>query len=1457
MKLPSDYNKGDKVIVIGQDELQQLLSFYGTGEELSDQDIQDVAGTIATILWVPGYDDIDAWDGWIPVKTNKLKVLNLPFAALLEIPVTGIVEEPDDEEEVKIVRDKESEGNLVMQLAAETIQSTYRRYRACKPAMKLRRVSSEEKLVMSLAADTIKQSFRSKRKNREGRPPRVPTTADQTSISNSPYSTPPRTSRSDYRSSQDSQVSPARSIDTADCAVDKSYTQMLQTPPTSPPRPDIYPPFSSLYLHVSDIRGTNMKAIKWTGRNDPYVVLSIGQWRHETEVMWSADDEVTWKNVNAIGLYRPKQGSDDNDCGNMLRIEVYDANLVRDNQLIGLATYSLQGVVINTDMVISVDIHDSGNKQIYRGHLDLTVVIKESSLVDAVTVVNSHNLKKEEGRRNVAAGVTYDGSRITNSDQLQNNNLKDELTTKSNLNVEKSGEIQSTTQKSVQLPRNDNKRHTAESESESYRGKHFDSRVPISTSSNASCHENPATQAHTYKPTSRRVERSNRGVDARTKSKAISRQNESGNTSKRENRTYDRSQTAQVGTSSQRENDRSDKKSPTILQTSLSEVEPKLNKTKNSKPKKTSKRRNVEEWNGLDFRDIDISPDIHKRVVDKAFEIALLEESASIYLRKLEVLLVLDALDVAVNPHARNTPTSGSSGVLLSLQSPALFAASLTQYARDNDLVNCNVLKISPKQFCLTKDQSITAMKQLIGLVQGTWKKSRNLVLDAAENSIESGGSRPALWISNWVSDLATILQFPNGRFDSFTGKDFMLMSDSEIASRLQPSILRARCRVYRCMLCHLDVWWDRGMRPRDILSKHNSLCKTVDTMYQSGSKVNKDHRYADGDYVKLASSDRLLQAYMPICRAYSWSVPIEDMTTLCDIIGSTQCVVNLRKPVGANTKDMVGTQWVRFTDDTPSLNSKGCAVADLLQIYDGRIDVVCGRCVCVPLTCVQPCPSQGKGASTPTLLTDIPIECIVDGMEVQIQSLDTLCRAYERFDWWDRPSSSTLSSIAGKRGRVVSCASANETRRVGVSVTGPNSTKIVDAVPLEALEYVSKKESDRPGSSAKRKHQEGLRAKSLGVNSSELAEIESTKSKNKIVSRNSVELPHLKSGGRSNKSTSNGKSTSKISNYGGSNVVSSQESSIPRRRSYKSWMKPPATLSLDMEITSDTGDNQSDGTPIQSNPVRDMWSMGMDIGGGDESAPPDPDERISENETPTDIPNPEVEVRSNNIDDSDTVASYSWMQRSPQTDKCNDSKVSEVRKPRTYHTSSPPKLSTTKLEFDSSSLGTPISRSQNEKNLADLTANMKRSKARTEELHKYVSKKNQAKDSINQDDDSISLGVSGVGFSNMNSGHESGEVRAQRPESARADRRVSAHRSDRTRPSSACNSRATRGSRPKRPWSQEENVTTKNDSNYDEHLWRELKRTEKEAKFKEAALLRQLKKMGVYEEYKDMPHEL
>lgn len=128
MKLPGQYKRGDKVAIASVGDLEELLEIYGR-EDVTYADSAAIGGRMGTILWAPSSSEIDDWDGRVPIRFDTGRVYNLPFACVVEIPEGfSFVEEP--KEEVQVIRDKASEGNLVMQMAAETIQTTYRSYYA-------------------------------------------------------------------------------------------------------------------------------------------------------------------------------------------------------------------------------------------------------------------------------------------------------------------------------------------------------------------------------------------------------------------------------------------------------------------------------------------------------------------------------------------------------------------------------------------------------------------------------------------------------------------------------------------------------------------------------------------------------------------------------------------------------------------------------------------------------------------------------------------------------------------------------------------------------------------------------------------------------------------------------------------------------------------------------------------------------------------------------------------------------------------------------------------------------------------------------------------------------------------------------------------------------------------------------------------------------------------------------
>jgi hypothetical protein len=128
-KRPSDYEVGDHVGIVNKEELEELCNLYLSSSTLSSKQLDEFANHHVQIHWLPNqYELRTSWDGCIQIITKKKKIFKVPFAAIIDLS-DGIVEEPEDEEmepERIIVRDSDSENNLVQQLAAETIQSTFR-----------------------------------------------------------------------------------------------------------------------------------------------------------------------------------------------------------------------------------------------------------------------------------------------------------------------------------------------------------------------------------------------------------------------------------------------------------------------------------------------------------------------------------------------------------------------------------------------------------------------------------------------------------------------------------------------------------------------------------------------------------------------------------------------------------------------------------------------------------------------------------------------------------------------------------------------------------------------------------------------------------------------------------------------------------------------------------------------------------------------------------------------------------------------------------------------------------------------------------------------------------------------------------------------------------------------------------------------------------------------------------
>ena len=142
-----------------------------------------------------------------------------------------------------------------------------------------------------------------------------------------------------------------------------------------------------LYMQVSQIKSKNLKSIKWNGNNDPYVVISIGSWSDETDVVWSASEAFTWPHMNIVGACQTKEDA-------TILFTLYNANLIRDDQVIGVGSVPLESFPRDTSEEVEVDIMEQGGKQRFRG----TIMVQLTVTRDAMSTTshcNSHHAGKD------------------------------------------------------------------------------------------------------------------------------------------------------------------------------------------------------------------------------------------------------------------------------------------------------------------------------------------------------------------------------------------------------------------------------------------------------------------------------------------------------------------------------------------------------------------------------------------------------------------------------------------------------------------------------------------------------------------------------------------------------------------------------------------------------------------------------------------------------------------------------------------------------------------------------------------------------------------------------------------------------------------------------------------------------------------------------------------------------
>jgi len=174
MRSINDYKLGEIVLVVDYNELSLLQECYP--DLFIGVDPHLVANKLAQIVELPQLMDIKNWDRKIGLLLEDGNEIRLPLVAIIEpidnedtgdVSVHYNVEEPDfaeiDIPEVEIESNKRTNGtisDMALYMAAESIQQAYKRYKDCKPAVRMKRITSRENFVVNVAADVIKNSIR-------------------------------------------------------------------------------------------------------------------------------------------------------------------------------------------------------------------------------------------------------------------------------------------------------------------------------------------------------------------------------------------------------------------------------------------------------------------------------------------------------------------------------------------------------------------------------------------------------------------------------------------------------------------------------------------------------------------------------------------------------------------------------------------------------------------------------------------------------------------------------------------------------------------------------------------------------------------------------------------------------------------------------------------------------------------------------------------------------------------------------------------------------------------------------------------------------------------------------------------------------------------------------------------------------------------------------------------------
>jgi hypothetical protein len=104
-------------------------------------------------------------------------------------------------------------------------------------------------------------------------------------------------------------------------------------------------------------------------------------------------------------------------------------------------------------------------------------------------------------------------------------------------------------------------------------------------------------------------------------------------------------------------------------------------------------------------------------------------------------------------------------------------------------------------------------------------------------------------------------------------------------------------------------------------------------------------------DKYRICQMQQLLSTYIPIRRAYGWTMPVDQLSTMCHILSGQICTIATVKPKDYTLPSVSSFEWVNI--DNIEHDSK---VYDILTSYNNCSNIVCNGMMYVPISCLVKC---------------------------------------------------------------------------------------------------------------------------------------------------------------------------------------------------------------------------------------------------------------------------------------------------------------------------------------------------------------------------------------------------------------------------------------------------------------------------------------------------------------------